>query len=77
MYVKIITEGGKREAVHECSDYTFRYYGDEIFLLLNHHRSGGHGENIQLDLVNGTEVYILNNDGKTIDHYNWLKEKAE
>jgi hypothetical protein len=77
MYVKIIQEKepdhqgviGYEENVFECTTYTYRETEHEtIFCII-------HGEDnattFPLEDRPGTKIFIMNNDGVTIDSYRW------
>ena len=59
-----------REQTYECENYKYTEIGDEATLCIIRHENDGGYDITQIDKVN-TAIYIMNDDGKTIDSYRW------
>lgn len=69
MFVKIIYKG--RESVFECERYSMWDIGDRVEPTLMIEIRGAYNTDQEVFKNKNSEVYILNNEGKTIDTYRW------
>ena len=77
MFIKIVRHKTDnipyREAFHECEGFSLINNKGVKTLTLNPHL--GEPSRLTFDVdPKYEEVYIMNNDGKTIDYYIWAKE---
>lgn len=78
MFVKIIrtireeteteSEQHTRESLYECNSYHTHPSGKDKFILST---EGEQSVHIEIEKSPDTEIYIMNNEGKTIDYYRW------
>lgn len=79
MYIKIETrtdEGQPRGATYECTEFFTVDAGDTGFLLtINRELKDGNGYQHDIRVKPEdrpfTRIYVMNEQGKTIDRYNW------
>lgn len=67
MLIKVTRPSEKSFAVYECDRYFINFRDGKDFITLEEND----GNSITLEMMgdNGTCVYVMNNDGKTIDSY--------
>lgn len=76
MYIKIVRhEKGDvpyREYLHECEGFSMVNNKDQKTIILN--PASALKDRLCFDVDPFEEVYIMNNEGKTIDYYIWTGE---
>lgn len=76
MFVKVIYNDQKpREETYEClSVQIIGFVEDQNKILMELERPGGEHTNVILDIDKSEcEVYLMNDQGKTIDSFVWAK----
>jgi hypothetical protein len=67
MFIKII-HNPKEECMYEADSYSYRQLDTKLGMTLTIYE--GDGNQLQIDTDDETIIYIMNNDGRTIDSYN-------
>ena len=72
MYVRIIDLKHGHSVLHECEQVTFnRFFKSDDQHLISIDIKGATGfQTVEID-KNYNEIYIMNNDGKTIESHRW------
>ena len=74
MFVSVLQKDGSVTSIYECDQVHIHNHSDDLvsFQL----QRDGKGETvrdlwIEINKKNGSEVYLMNDSGKTIDTYRW------
>ena len=60
-----------KEQMYECDNYTYREYSEQCEIVIYADEENSIVESLDKE---GTKVYIMNNNGVTIDSYKWTDE---
>lgn len=72
MFVKAVHSDG-RTSIFECGRVDILSLSEHsVAFEMEHVRNHGYVR-LDVDKASGTEVYIMNDDGKTIDSYRWTE----
>ena len=71
MYANVI-RGNGHSIYYECRKITFNQLKGDADIVFVDIQSENHCETLEID-KKYDEIYIMNNDGKTIESYRWAK----
>lgn len=74
MYIKVMQQFGEqyKEQMYECTNYTYIENEDTTLLSIIH--DDDNITSIDLDRDPTTKVFVMNDNGVTIDSYKWTEE---
>ena len=78
MYARVIFRKNGHSILYECQQVTFNKLlkSDDDNILFVDIKGDKNCETIELNKAQGDELYIMNNEGKTIETHRWDTERT-